>query len=227
MRKKTVIALVLIIIFSLFTPLSYGHEVPDLAEGGTITVRFEHRNLPVNGGDVSVFYVGEICEEDGDYFYRATGDFRKSGVDITNIQSPAMIEKLEKYIKANRIQGIKVPVTDGKAIYTVPHGKAGLYLVMQEKGCSGYENINTFAIGLPSYEEGAYSYDVDASPKMEELVPLPDSGEDLSTAPGGNSKLPQTGQLNWPVPVLAAMGLLFFSAGWLMKKTGEDRADEE
>ena len=28
------------------------------------------------------------------------------------------------------------------------------------------------------------------------------------------TKLPQTGQLNWPVPVLVVLGLALFSLGW-------------
>lgn len=34
--------------------------------------------------------------------------------------------------------------------------------------------------------------------------------------PKGGDKLIQTGQLNWPVPVLAVVGLLLFAAGWIM-----------
>lgn len=30
--------------------------------------------------------------------------------------------------------------------------------------------------------------------------------------------LPQTGQLNWPVPVLAVSGVLLFAAGWVLNK---------
>lgn len=35
---------------------------------------------------------------------------------------------------------------------------------------------------------------------------------------GKNSRLPQTGQLWWPVGILAAAGMFFFTAGWLRKK---------
>lgn len=33
--------------------------------------------------------------------------------------------------------------------------------------------------------------------------------------------LPQTGQLNWPVPVLAVSGMLLFAAGWVLKRGKE------
>lgn len=46
------------------------------------------------------------------------------------------------------------------------------------------------------------------------------------TAPPPNTKLPQTGQLQWPVPVLSVVGVLLFSWGWadlyLRKKKSEN-----
>ena len=35
------------------------------------------------------------------------------------------------------------------------------------------------------------------------------------------SSLPQTGQLNWPVPVLACSGVLLFAAGWVLNRQGK------
>ena len=33
----------------------------------------------------------------------------------------------------------------------------------------------------------------------------------------GKPNLPYTGQLNWPIPVLVVLGLVLFSAGWLLR----------
>lgn len=45
------------------------------------------------------------------------------------------------------------------------------------------------------------------------------------TAPEENGpKLPQTGQLWWPVPVLAAAGLILFCLGWLRRKERDHEA---
>lgn len=46
--------------------------------------------------------------------------------------------------------------------------------------------------------------------------------------PGGivdAATLPKTGQLNWPVPVLAVSGMVVFSAGWVLKRG--NRRDEK
>lgn len=40
-------------------------------------------------------------------------------------------------------------------------------------------------------------------------------------APANAAKLPQTGQLWWPVPILAVAGIAFFSIGWLRSRKDE------
>ena len=45
--------------------------------------------------------------------------------------------------------------------------------------------------------------------------PVEPSEPDVPDTPGGD-RLPQTGQLNWPVPVLAGAGLVLFLAGLLL-----------
>ena len=59
-------------------------------------------------------------------------------------------------------------------------------------------------------EDGHYRYDIDAAGKFKP-TPKPDTPDKPNT-PG--SHLPQTGQLNWPVPVLAGAGLVLFALGW-------------
>jgi LPXTG-motif cell wall-anchored protein len=45
--------------------------------------------------------------------------------------------------------------------------------------------------------------------------PIPGATDDPDA--GGKPKLPQTGQLNWPIPLLAILGLAMFSAGWILR----------
>ena len=52
----------------------------------------------------------------------------------------------------------------------------------------------------------------------------PDDGEnpDDNEDPDESGKLPQTGQLNWPVPMLALGGLFFVVLGLCLRRRGED-----
>ena len=89
----------------------------------------------------------------------------------------------------------------------------GLYLLVQYKAAEGYEAAAPFLVSVPMNEDGTYIYDVDASPKVE-LTKAPQPTPTPTPKP---PTLAQTGQLNWPVPVLAIIGLCLFSLGWLLR----------
>lgn len=46
------------------------------------------------------------------------------------------------------------------------------------------------------------------------------------SAPANAAKLPQTGQLWWPVPILAVAGIAFFSIGWLRSRKDESEENK-
>ena len=93
--------------------------------------------------------------------------------------------------------------------------KAGLYLIVQKQAAEGYDAIQPFLVTVPIMENGQYVYDVDAHPKAgtssRKTTQTPPTQEVLSA-------LPQTGQLNWPVPVLAVTGAVLVAAGVVLKK---------
>ena len=97
-----------------------------------------------------------------------------------------------------------------------------LYLAVQKTAPAGYGKTEPFLVSLPYLYEGEYQYDVASQPKtdLEREVPTkPTSPATNPTFPGGK-KLPQTGQLNWPVPVLTVSGLVLVAVGaYLMERS--------
>lgn len=75
--------------------------------------------------------------------------------------------------------------------------------------------------------EGSYVYDVNATPKMSVSTAKP-STPDTSTTPSelgtttSTSTLPQTGQLKWPIPVMAMLGLILLLCGCFLRSGKED-----
>lgn len=55
------------------------------------------------------------------------------------------------------------------------------------------------------------------------LGPAPSGTEEIldDSTPASGGKLPQTGQLWWPVPLLSVSGLLLFGLGWVLDKRGK------
>ncbi|MFR0986221.1 MAG: LPXTG cell wall anchor domain-containing protein [Frisingicoccus sp.] len=65
--------------------------------------------------------------------------------------------------------------------------------------------------------DGSCVYDVTASPKMGTADKLASRTPNPKPAVSGG-KLPQTGQLWWPVPVMAIVGMLFVMFGWYRRR---------
>ena len=91
---------------------------------------------------------------------------------------------------------------------------------MQETAASGYGQTKPFLVSVPYLADGEYCYDVKTVPKTDlerevEPTPPPSSG-------GGGGKLPQTGQLWWPVPVLICMGLGCIAVGLIRRREGSE-----
>ena len=206
---------------------AYAHEVPDPSRTGSIRFSMLYDGSTVGGGSLTLHRVGDVAEEDGNYTFTLTEAYAASGADLTDLTDTALAAGLADYTTANGIAGEEVTIgSDG----TAADGLAlGLYLVMQDQPAEGYEPIAPFLVSVPMWDEtaGAYLYTVDAAPKLGGLTKTPpaataapakpDAGDpDTVTTPAA-ATLPQTGQLNWPVPVLTLAGLLLMLAVWYLR----------
>lgn len=223
------------IIFAVNTDI-YAHEVPDASREGSVSVAMTYDGTAVAGGTLTLYQAGKVCEDDGSYGFALTEAFAKSGVSLDNPESSELAESLAAYVSVNEITASRTVKIgdDGRAV--AADLELGLYLVVQSEAAAGYKAVEPFLVSVPMYENGTYIYDVDASPKLSILtkeVPVPTepvtpTKPATPTKPGTPGKttvpstparttLPQTGQLNWPVPVLAVLGLCLFLLGWGMR----------
>lgn len=205
---------------------------PDLSAGGSITVRLASGEASVDSGSLAFYRVGEPYHEDGDYAYRLTADFADSGVSLEDIHSPRSAEALAAFADERGLEGSAVQVENGSLTFRVPRGQLGLYLVMQELPAQGWEPIRPFLVSVPAFDGGAYRYDVDATPKVGEPVPIPpepDVPESDVPEPPSEVRppvfpwLPRTGDFLWITAVPALVGLVLFIAG----RRARSRSDED
>jgi LPXTG-motif cell wall-anchored protein len=105
-------------------------------------------------------------------------------------------------------------VKNGKAVFNdLP---TGLYLIIQEEAAEGFNPLGAFLVSVPYLENGEYRYHVTAAIKSElEREPETEPTTPPPTVPD-DPKLPQTGQLNWPIPLMAVAGLGLFIAGSML-----------
>ena len=222
MRKHFISGLLALLLL-LGLPLSAAaHAVPDESRNGhcSITVSMTYREKAVRGGKLALYKVGNVAENDGNYSFVPVEAIRGDIPEFGDIQSPELAGKLAKLEK--KLTPVTAdPVTvgkDGKATFS--NLTFGLYLVVQKTAASGYRKIAPFLVSVPYLYRDEYQYELTSQPKTDleqEVKPTspPSSG-------GGGGKLPQTGQLWWPVPVLAGAGLGCIAVGLLRRREDRD-----
>lgn len=101
--------------------------------------------------------------------------------------------------------------TDPAAIWTVVEAVPEGYSAACQRDGNTFVITNTLDAEQPS------------DPTGPSETPPEETDPPETTKPGG-SKLPQTGQLWWPVPLLALAGLILFLLGWIRRKESRDEA---
>lgn len=191
--------------------------VPDEASGGwsyAATVAPKHSEAPDTGGTVER-RVLKIWEDDGFESQRppyiTVHLLRDGRIYDTVILSP-------ENGWAYRWEGL-----DAKSCWTVAETVPDGYTVEVERFGITFVITNKTTV-LPETPPTPPSTPTPSpTPTPTPTVTLPDSSPTPSPAPGDDTPtLPQTGQLWWPVPVLAAGGLLSLLIGCIRKRGVRD-----
>ena len=131
-------------------------------------------------------------------------------LDIVNMDLAEAMEKIAKDYDFD----VPSQETDANGRVSFDGLEVGLYLVMQDARGEGENRyfLSPFLITIPYRNaDGSLSYDITADAKpigiYKEQVPPP-------TPP---RRIPQTGQLWWPVAALGAAGVLFVVMGMVRR----------
>lgn len=136
-----------------------------------------------------------------------------------------MAEKALALVSEKQLPMLSAPITEGAARFE--NLETGPYLVYQtqQDASDGFAPIKPYLISVPYLSGGKYVMDVTAKPKvpLEEVPTVPTEPEPTKPT---DSQLPQTGQLNWPVPILVVGGLVLFLLGWFLYFDGNKKKHE-
>ena len=283
--KKRIIALILALVSCLCLTV-HAKNVPDLTQNGSITIVFRWALRPLQDGEMALYRVGDIREDNGNYTFVPVPELADSRVNLNDLDDPALARRLADLAVEKDLKPLTAEIRNGEARFE--DVTPGLYVVVQTRASTGFAEISPFLISMPRYEDGEYITDVVAKPKVpvipepscpteptnpsepseptcpsepseptgpsepseptcpsepsdptgpsepseptkpseptEPSVPDESTEPDETTVPSEPTEpteppkpeLPQTGQLNWPVPVLAMTGMFFLVLGWLL-----------
>lgn len=219
LKRVTAFLSAVVFLCSVSVPV-FARDTIDLTREGSIRVTMHSGEHKVGGGTMTLYRVAEVVEATGDDSFAWTNDFADCGESLTDLNSAWLAERLKTFIEREKKTGDTIEITEeGVALF--PNLRPGVYLLVQDEPAPGYHCVDAFVVSVPVMYGGVYCYDVEASPKIE-MENVPTSTPAPTSTP--DSTLPQTGQLNWPIPVLSGCGLVLCTVGWVLRR---DRKKDE
>ena len=152
---------------------------------GSLHVRLydTHNDVPLRGGELTLYQVAAVKRTGGSLSYAYTGDFTGCGVPLGDLSDSTLADQLAKYLPTVPAVAAQQNVDEeGYADFTkLPQG---LYLVMQTEASHGYEAIKPFLVSIPLPDGDSWIYDVDATPKVGATIPdTPETPPDTPETP--------------------------------------------
>ncbi len=199
----------------------------DLGKKGSIslTLYSDEAGETVTDGALTLYEVAELTLTDGNMAYVRTAAFAGFTGEL-DVEDTSLAKDLTAYVSSGGVTGTtRTIASDGSVSFSGL--TLGLYLIVQTTQSTGYYTIDPFLVTVPLAQDGVWVYDVDASPKVEvkpEPAPEPEPEQEPgptpepTPTPTPDKTLPQTGQLFWPIPILAGAGALFIVIGSIMRR---------
>ena len=182
-----------------------------------LTVKLNNENKQmIDGVQVSICKVSDINGTD----YIPAEAFMDSGISIAEIvkhPTPEAANAVYQYVKKHQIESVSANSQNGEVVFE-SLDRAIWLVFCQEK--QEYR-FNPYFVFLPQTINGKVQYEVVAEPKVEQNVTEPEPEIPNTNQTGG--KLPQTGQLWWPILMLVIAGgcLVILGIMELRKKKDE------
>ncbi len=195
----------------------------------SLTLYSDEAGETVTDGALTLYEVAKLTLTDGSMVYVRTEAFAGFDGEL-DIEDTGLAKDLSAYVSSSSVTGTtKMIESDGSVRFS--DLTLGLYLLVQTTPSTGYYTIDPFLVTVPLTQDGVWVYDVDASPKVEvnpepspepepepEPEPTPEPKLEPTPTPIPDKTLPQTGQLFWPIPILAGAGALFIMIGSMMRR---------
>lgn len=192
----------------------------DPEQKGSVSVTLKYMGTPISGGSLTLYHVGNLVWMEDHYEFALTEAFAASGVALDALNSQVAAE-LADYADLNGVESLTQQI-DETGHLCFEGLELGLYVMVQKEAADGFCGLQPFLVTVPVSENGAYVYDVDATPKLSLVPENTDPTEPPTTVPPTepDPSLPQTGQTNWPVPLLAIGGIFTFFFGLILNRSG-------
>lgn len=218
-RIGTVLLGIMLTLFLIPQPVDAAVAI-DVGVDVSLTIEYKKDGTAIEGATFDIYKVAEVSENvefaKVEEFSKFIGSFEELDQSEWGKRAKEAVDFVESH---EEIEPLASGKTDKEGKVSFPDENTqmttGLYLVVGhtcEYNGKTYQS-DPFFICLPNLNpQDQWVYDETASPKI-----TTDTENDIPK----DSRLPQTGMLKWPIPVLAGTGLVFFMIGWAKRQKEE------
>lgn len=224
-RAVAALSMCLVLLMTGMAASAAENEMPDLDRKGSLSITFTYKGEPISSGnEVGIYKVADVVEDEGFKFVFRDA-FAAEGKVPENLEevNGSLASKLDRIAQEKRVTMYrKAQKLDADGSVTFSDLEVGLYMVVHTKKTEitlsdkskVIYTINPFLVSIPQKENGKLNYDVVTKPKVSpDKTTTPPPKKD--TPPP--KRIPQTGQLWWPVMVMGVTGALFVTFGLISK----------
>jgi hypothetical protein len=207
MIKRLCVYFIVFFLLLQLLPAATADTVVDMDMKGSISVRVAFEGKALEGLKLNCIKVADLVLNENAYHYECVYD-RSIIFTAQNIQDTDHPQRMLELVKKGTAKPLSETVTQN-SIVKFTDLYPGMYLIYQTEKFTTDEAdyiISPFLVTIP-YDG---KYDVDATSKPA-LDLIPQETEPTDPPP---PDVPQTGQLEWPIPVMACGGMAFFILGW-------------
>ena len=188
-------------------------------ETGSLTLQChinEDEVLYFVGDTYAVLPVADLILDEGDAGYVMRDEFVSFDCDWDELTASQLNDYALEMAEKADFSSSKQGVTDETGEVVFYDLKPAMYLVKRIETAEGNEKYSAdpMLISVPSFSDNAWTYDVVTTPKFSEVTIREEPEEPEET----DDKLPETGQLKWPVPVLVTIGAGLVGSGVILNR---------
>ncbi len=224
-QRNSVLTLVLaMLLTAALVRTAWGTPLLDPAAVCSLRLECRYEDRALSGAAARIFRVAAVDERAA---YTLTAEFMGSGVMLTGLDSGgqwlAAATELSAWAEQHSLPPRAEQVTDSRGTAAFSSLEAGLYLVELSplQTAAGRYTFTAFLAAVPALEDEAWNSAAVAQPKVAfdgaQKPSVPDRPTPDMPQPERpetpENRLPQTGQLRWPVPVLTVTGMGLLALG--------------
>lgn len=191
----------------------------------------------ISGIKLSIYKVADVHNSNNNLTFLRNGEYINFFGEVSDMDfdeylltlNPSYTEGfstlLDEYVKNESLVPIQSKTSDENGYIEFDHLTLGVYLVVDENTNSKYYPISSFLVSVPSKNEitGLYSYEVNGTPKIEKLRPIPNTPPEEPPVPEEPSTYIPNTSLPWlDATICAISGLAFVLVGTYMIKRGRN-----